>query len=57
MLLQERKERDTILHCEICEDNKDWLLAMSEKTKRSMGEIVDDMITHIRAQTKLEKKK
>lgn len=57
MLLQERKERDTILHCHITEDNKDWLLKMSEKTERFMGDIVDEIISYIRADTKLEKKK
>lgn len=40
--------RDTTLHCQVQGVNKEWVLKVSEELNRSIGALVDEMLTEKR---------
>lgn len=56
-MLTEASKREIILHCHISEQNKKWLIIMSDKLNRPMGSLVDDIISQVRKETREREKK
>lgn len=55
-MFKESAKRDTILNCHISSENKEWLVVMSEKLNRPIGDITDECISEIRRQQSEKKK-
>lgn len=55
-MLTEASKRDTVLNCHISAENKKWLSDTSDHLNRPMGDIVDEIITHVRDEHKKEMK-
>lgn len=55
-MLTEASKRDTILHVHISDENKKWLMVLSDKLNRPMGDLVDEILSHTREDAKKEKK-
>lgn len=51
-MFTEASKRESILHCHISEENKKWLIVISEKLNRPMGDLVDEILTHTRQESK-----
>jgi hypothetical protein len=45
-------KRDAILHCHISEESKKWLLALSDKLNRGIGDIVDEIVANAKEDAK-----